>query len=282
MLTLCPTPIGNLDDVTPRQRAALAGADILACEDTRTTGRLLELLGLLREGGRPRLVSYHDHNERGRADELIAAMLAGQRVVLVSDAGTPTLSDPGFRLVRAAHEAGVRVEVLPGAAAAIVALAASGLPTDRFFFEGFLPARAVERRARLAFLQGLSVTAIVYEAPHRVIESLEDIAAVFGPRHVCCVARELTKLHEEVRRGEVAALLERERAREPRGEYVLVLGPYEAVVERLEGEALHARIRDLLAQGMRTKQVREALLSEVELSSSALYTLIEQIKNTAG
>jgi 16S rRNA (cytidine1402-2'-O)-methyltransferase len=278
MLTLCPTPIGNLEDVSPRQRAALAGADILACEDTRTTGRLLDLLSIPRIAGKPRLVSLHDHNERERLDELIASCQAGQHVVLVSDAGTPTLSDPGFLLVRAAHEAGVRVEVLPGAAAAIVALAAAGLPTDRFFFEGFLPPRSAERRERLGFLRDLQVTAITYEAPHRIIEALEDVVAVFGGAHICCTARELTKLHEEVRRGEAQALLAHERGREPRGEYVLVIGPAVQAVERLEGAALEARIRELLGQGMRTKQVREALLSEVALGSSELYALIEGLK----
>jgi 16S rRNA (cytidine1402-2'-O)-methyltransferase len=278
MLTLCPTPIGNLDDVTPRQLAALAGADILACEDTRTTGRLLELLGLSRVDGKPRLVSFHDHNERGRVSELVEALVAGQRVVLVSDAGTPTLSDPGYHLVRAAHEAGVRVEVLPGAAAAIVALAASGLPTDRFFFEGFLSAKASERRERLVYLRELEVTAIVYEAPHRIVEALEAVGEVFGAGHVCCVARELTKLHEEVRRGAVSGLLEHERSRDPRGEYVLVIGPASSQPERLEGAALEARIAALLGEGMRTKQVREALLSEVELGSSELYALIERVR----
>lgn len=281
MLTICPTPIGNLDDLTPRQRHALQHADLIACEDTRTTGKLLELIGVTRHEGRPALMSYHEHNARERAPELIALMQAGQHVVLVSDAGTPTISDPGYRLVRdcAAHD--LEVTALPGPVAAMVALSASGLPSDRFLFEGFLPARDAARLARLQALKPLGVTGLLYESPHRLLKTLEAIVAIFGPTHSVCVARELTKLHEEYVRGTTQQVLDVLAARERlRGEFVVVIAPLEgeALEERLEGEALDARIVELLGRGKKTKEIRDMLAGEVELASSALYERIEAIK----
>lgn len=277
MLTICPTPIGNLQDITPRQRQALSEADIIACEDTRTTGKLLERLGI--ERGHIRLVSYHDHNAAERVDELLDALAKGQRITLVSDAGTPTISDPGFRLVQAAADAQTPMTALPGPVAALTALSASGLPSDRFFFEGFLPSKQQARKARLDELRHLGVTVLCYESPHRIVRTLEDVAASFGPEHVVCAARELTKMHEEYLRGsaqDVAqTLAKRERVR---GEFVLILSALQTAPELLDADALDARIHDLLQQGMRTKAIRDILSTETDLASSTLYERIEQLK----
>ncbi len=280
MLIICPTPIGNLDDVTPRQLDALRRADVIACEDTRATGKLLELLGIARQEGKPALLSYHDHNARDRVGQLIEAMQQGQRVVLVSDAGTPTISDPGFRLVREATLAGLTVSALPGPVAAIVALSAAGLPTDRFIFEGFLSARQSARVQRLEALHALGLTAVLYESPHRLIATLEDVVTVFGAEHAVCIGRELTKLHEEYVRGAASEVLATLQARDRvRGELVLILAPAELRERQwLSGEALDTRIRELLAQQLRTRDVRDALISQVELSSSELYEHIERVR----
>ena len=279
MLTICPTPIGNLQDISARQLKALHEADLIACEDTRVAGKLLELLGISRVDGRPQLMSYHEHNARDRVDELIALMLEGKHVVLISDAGTPTISDPGFRLVREAAEQGVHVSALPGPVAAIVALSASGLPTDRFFFEGFLPAKQAARIARLGVLQQLDVTVLLYESPHRVAATLEDVCAVYGAEHAVCVARELTKQYEEYVRGQAARVLAKLNEKDRlRGEFVIILGPAQAQRQWLAGEALNQRIRDLLSDGMRTKAIRDMLASQVEMASSELYEYIERLK----
>ena len=283
MLTICPTPIGNMQDITARQIAALESAAVIACEDTRVAGKLLELLGISRQGGQPQLLSYHEHNARERVDELVARMLAGEHVVLVSDAGTPTISDPGFRLVREASARGVLVVALPGPVAAIVALSASGLPTDRFFFEGFLPARSAARLARLGVLQQLGVTVLLYESPHRVLDTLADVAQIYGQDHPVCVARELTKQFEEYVRGGAATVRqELERKDRLRGEFVMILGPPEAKRRWLEGQALDERILGLLEDGMRTKAIRDMLLSQVEMASSELYEHIERLKSRLG
>ena len=280
MLTICPTPIGNLEDVTPRQLAALSQADVIACEDTRVTGKLLEALGVAREQGRPRLLSYHEHNAAARLEPLLEALERGERVTLVSDAGTPTISDPGYRLVSACHEREIAVTALPGAVAAMVALSASGLPTDRFYFEGFLPAKAHARRERLGVLRRLGVTTIAYESPHRLLKSLTDLKDIFGPQHPICVARELTKRYEEYRSERVEEALEHFLALDKvRGEFVLVIAAAELIEEeRLQGEALHEEIDALLKRGLRTKQIREALGERSALSRSELYALIAQRK----
>ena len=278
-LTICPTPIGHLEDLTPRQRRALEQADVIACEDTRTTGKLLELLGIVRHEGRPALTSYHDHNAATRAPELVARMHQGQRVTLVCDAGTPTVSDPGYRLVQAAREAGLPVEALPGPVAAIVALSGSGLPSDRFFFEGFLPTKAAARAGRLAVLLGLEVTVVCYESPHRLLKALEAVKAVAGPDHLVVVARELTKVHEEYVRGPVATVLEELAARpKVRGECVLLLAPGSASVQTLDHEALIKEITQRLDHGQRTRAIRDDLLGVSGLGGSDLYRLIESLK----
>lgn len=205
MLVLAGTPIGDRDDATPALREALLGAEVIAAEDTRQFRLLLARLGLTVTG---RVVSYFEGNETARTPELIGELEAGRTVVLVTDAGMPSVSDPGFVLVRAAIAKGIRVTSVPGPSAVLTALALSGLPVDRFCFEGFLPRKGGPRRARLAELLAEPRTMVFFEAPHRVAEFLTDAVAVLGPQREGCVCRELTKQHEEVVRGPLATLLE--------------------------------------------------------------------------
>ena len=217
-LYIVATPIGNLEDITQRALRVLREVDLVACEDTRHTRKLLNHYGIS-----TKTISYHEHNERERTAELQARLEDGANVAVVSDAGTPAVSDPGFRLVRLAAESGVRVVPIPGPTALISALVASGLPTDEFFFGGFLPARSNARRARLAELRSLNATIIFYEAPHRIAATLKDAREILGEREAV-VARELTKLHEEIARGRLSELAERYSSSETaRGEIVLVI-----------------------------------------------------------
>lgn len=204
VLYVVATPIGNLGDITARAREILAAAHVVAAEDTRHSGLLLRELGLERP-----LISLHEHNENARAVELVSRLKAGESVALVSDAGTPLVSDPGYRLLRAALEAGIAVVPVPGPCAAIVALSASGLPVERFCFEGFLPARAIARRRRLAELAAEPRTLVLYEAPHRIATCLADLALALGETRQACVARELTKHFESFYRGTLGELAKR-------------------------------------------------------------------------
>ena len=206
-LDVIATPIGNLEDLSARARATLAQADLVAAEDTRHTAQLLAAIGVSRT-----LVSLHEHNERSRVAQLLAALQQGRHIALVSDAGTPLLSDPGFALVRAAAAAGVEVRAIPGPCALIAALSVAALPTDRFVFEGFLPAHARERRAAIARLAREARTLVFFEAPHRILATLEDLAALFGSQRQAAIARELTKVHESVYRGSLAELIDAARA----------------------------------------------------------------------
>lgn len=219
MLYLVPTPIGNLEDITLRALRVLREVDLVACEDTRTTGVLLAHYQI----DTPR-TSYHDHNEHKKAPQLVARMQAGATVALVTDAGSPGISDPGFYLVRACHEAGVRVEALPGATAFVPALAASGLPCERFVFEGFLPVKK-GRQTRLKALADEARTMVFYESPHRLVKALAQFVDVFGADRPAAVGRELTKKFEEVRRGTLADLHAHYSAQaKVRGELVVVVG----------------------------------------------------------
>jgi len=219
-LSIVGTPIGNLEDLSPRAARALATADIIACEDTRVTRTLLQRVA---EGkARARLVSMHAQNEQKRVPELVRAIAGGARIALVTDAGMPGLSDPGYRLIAACREAGLRVEVVPGPSAVPAALVASGLPTARFVFDGFLPRTGAARRRRLEALASEPRTVVVFESPHRLAESLADMAKIFGPRRAA-IARELTKIHEEVVRGTLDELAERFAADGARGEITVVI-----------------------------------------------------------
>jgi len=219
-LYLVATPIGNLSDVTLRALETLAAVEAIACEDTRVTRRLLERYTITTP-----LLIYHDHNAEIARPKILARLAAGAAIALVSDAGTPLISDPGFKLVQAAQAAGHAVTAVPGASAVLAALTASGLPTDRFFFEGFLPSREVARRTRIDELANLPATLVFFETGPRIAAMLDDVATQLGGRPAA-VCRELTKLHEEIRRGEVAALaLAYRDGAETRGEFVVVIGP---------------------------------------------------------
>lgn len=225
-LILVPTPIGNLEDMTPRAMRTLREAELILCEDTRTTGQLLTLLELR---GAP-LASYHMHNEHKMLPSLIERIRSLGVVALVSDAGTPGVSDPGFLLIRAAIEAGIDVECLPGATALIPALVASGLPMDRFVFEGFLPMKK-GRHTRLTALQSEERTIILYESPHKLLKTLTQLREYLGERQVA-VCRELSKLYEEVRRGTLSEVIDHFTHTAPRGEFVLVIAGAELRKER--------------------------------------------------
>lgn len=219
-LDVVATPIGNLADLSDRARETLSSADLIAAEDTRHTGTLLTALGISRP-----MISLHDYNESARADDLLSRMERGARIALVSDAGTPLLSDPGYELVRRTLERGIDVGVIPGASAITAALAVAGLPTDRFCFEGFLPAQGGERRSRLADLAAEQRTLVLFEAPHRIAACLADLAAAFGAERRAVVAREITKLHETIYRGTLQDLAARATAEEnfARGEITVVV-----------------------------------------------------------
>ena len=244
-LHVVATPIGNLRDISLRALETLAAADLIACEDTRVTRKLLDHYGIATA-----LTPYHEHNAAAARPKLLARLAAGEAVALVSDAGTPLVSDPGFKLLRAAREAGHAVTAVPGASAALAALVSAGLPTDRFFFEGFLPAKDGQRRTRIAELARVPATLILYETGPRLAHTLAALADGLGAREAA-VCRELTKLHEEIRRGELAALAraydEGAKVRaETRGEIVIVVEPPAADAERAEPGEVDALLRRAL------------------------------------
>src|SRR6201997_3019481 len=241
-LYLVATPIGNLGDITLRALQTLAGADLIACEDTRVTRKRLD-----RFVSAPPLLPYHDHNAAKARPQLLRRLAEGAAVALVSDAGTPLISDPGFKLVRAAQDAGHLVTALPGPSAVLTALTVSGLPTDQFFFAGFLPPKQAARRARIAELAPLPATLVLFESGPRIAATLADLAAGLGAKREAALCRELTKLHEEVKRGELASLAEVCSGEELRGEIVVVIAPPQAPAQigAAESEGL---LRDALAR----------------------------------
>jgi len=260
VLVLAATPIGRVGDAPPRLAEELAGADVVAAEDTRRLKRLTDDLGITLGG---RVVSYFDGNESARTPVLVEALTAGQRVVLVTDAGMPSVSDPGYRLVLAALEAGVEVTAVPGPSAVLTALAVSGLPVDRFCFEGFLPRKAGERGRRLAGLAAEERTMVFFEAPHRTGATLAAMAEAFGPGRAAAVCRELTKTHEEVRRGPLADLVAWARDG-VRGEVTLVVAGADQVAALAADPAtLRAAVADREAGGMSRK---EAIAEVAKLS----------------
>jgi 16S rRNA (cytidine1402-2'-O)-methyltransferase len=258
-LIVCPTPIGNLEDITLRVLAALREADVLACEDTRRTRVLLD-----RYGVKATLVSYHEHNESERSRELVARMRAGAVVALVSDAGMPLVSDPGFVLVRACVAAGLAVEVLPGPSAALAALVASALPADRWRFAGFLP----RKRSELEQAFATPETLVAFESPRRVAASLAVLAALDPDRPVA-VCRELTKIHEEVVRGTASELAARYASASPRGEVALVVGPARAAPRDI-APAVDA-LRRLVAAGAKPRAAAGVVAELTGVPANALY-----------
>jgi 16S rRNA (cytidine1402-2'-O)-methyltransferase len=256
-LVIVATPIGNLDELSPRARAALVGADVVACEDTRRTGRLFDLCGL---APRPPLVSLHEHNEAERADDLVERCRNGSTVVLVSDAGMPTISDPGARLVEAMHHAGVAVSVVSGPSAVVSALAVSGFAADRFVFEGFLPRKGVARQLVVESIATETRTVVLYEAPHRIESTMRDLVEACGGDRRCVVVRELSKLHEQIWRGPLGEHGGDPALGSPRGEYVIVLEGAPAR-EPAGDEELRDALLALLGDGL-TKRDASALVAK--------------------
>lgn len=265
LLSVVATPIGNLDDLSPRAARAIAGADLIACEDTRVTRKLLT-----RAPTRARLLPYHARNERARTGELARAVASGKRVVLVTDAGTPGVSDPGRRLVAACLDAGLRVEVVPGPSAALAALSLSGLPAARFVFEGFLPRTGSARRRRLEALVAEERTIVLFEAPHRLAESLEDVIGAFGDRPAA-LARELTKVHEEVLRAPLSEILARVRRAGARGEVTLVIEGAAAAQDVPDEADLAARVRALMAEDVPKKEAIARVAAEARVPKKIVY-----------
>ncbi|HEV2310031.1 MAG TPA: 16S rRNA (cytidine(1402)-2'-O)-methyltransferase [Acidimicrobiia bacterium] len=269
-LVLVGTPIGNLADLTPRAVDALRDADVIAAEDTRRTRALLTHAGVPARG---RLVAVHEHNERARAAELVDEIRQGRTVALVTDAGMPGVSDPGHRLVRACAAAQLPVEVVPGPSAVVAALAVSGLPGDRFVFEGFLPRKGPARRERLAALAHEARTTVCFESPHRVAATVAELVDVCGPDREVVLARELTKLHEEVFRGTLAAAREHVEATPRRGEYVLVLagaGPRDAPTD----DDVAEEARAALAAGMSARDAAAHVAGRLGVSRRRAYDVV--------
>jgi 16S rRNA (cytidine1402-2'-O)-methyltransferase len=274
-LYLVATPIGNLEDITLRALRVLRGVDRIACEDTRQTQKLLNHFGITTPS-----VSYHEHNEQSRTAELLILLRQGGRVAVVSDAGTPTFSDPGLELVRAAVSAGVPVIPIPGANAALSALVASGLDTDRFFYVGFLAAKPGARRTELETLAAAApfLTLVVYEAPHRILETLADVQAVWGANVRVVVARELTKMHEEFLRGTAAEVALDLSARDRvRGEIVLLI----EAVPREQGVQANASVKQLVAhltevEGLDEKDALKRVARERGVSKSDIYRELQR------
>jgi len=272
ILYIVPTPIGNLEDITLRALRVLKEVELIAAEDTRHTQHLLAHFGI-----KTALTSYHDHNERGKARMLVARLKSGASIALVSDAGTPAISDPGYRIVVDAIADGIQIVPLPGASAATTALCASGLPTDRFLFEGFLPAKARERKATLQRLRGETATLVFYEGPHRLVAALDDMLKVFGERQIA-VAREVTKLHEEFLRGKLSEVIATLGDREVKGEIVIMVQGSSGDAPVSEAE-LQATIRQLVRDGTGVKEISELLGERYGLSKKEVYKVALELKN---
>jgi 16S rRNA (cytidine1402-2'-O)-methyltransferase len=271
-VVLLGAPLGNIGDASARLREVLASADVVAAEDTRRLARLARDLGITVSG---RVVSYFEGNDERRTPELVEALEAGSVVAVVTDGGMPSVSDPGFRLVRAALEAGFPVTAAPGPSAVTTALALSGLPSDRFVFEGFLPRTSSNRRSRLREMAAEPRTLVFFEAPHRVTGALADLAATFGAERPAAVCRELTKTYEEVRRGSLAELAAWASESEPRGEITLVVGGAPARPEERPGDdELRAAVAAHEARGRSRRDAIQAVADEYGVKRREVYTLV--------
>jgi 16S rRNA (cytidine1402-2'-O)-methyltransferase len=274
VLVIVTTPIGNLGDLSPRAVEALASADVIACEDTRRTRKLLSHAGV--KAGL--LMAVHDHNEASQVPAILGHLAQGRRVALVTDAGTPGISDPGQRVVAAAGDAGYEVVVVPGPSAAIAALVASGLPTERFVFEGFLPRKGRERADRLTLIAGERRTTVIYEAPNRVRQTVVDLLEACGPTRRVAVARELTKLHEEVWRGSLAAAVRHLAATDPRGEHVVVLqGAPEPVVA--SDATIESALQARYDAGDDKRTALPAVATELNVSKRRVYEIALRLRD---
>jgi 16S rRNA (cytidine1402-2'-O)-methyltransferase len=275
-LYLVATPIGNLGDITLRALETLAGVDIIACEDTRITRRLTERYGITGQ-----LKPYHKHNAALARPKILERLAQGASIALVSDAGTPLISDPGFKLVREVCAAGHRVIALPGPSSVLAALSVAALPTDRFFFEGFLPPKETARRARLTELSRIDATLVMFESGNRVQDTLGDLAEIMGARDAA-ICREMTKMHEDIRRATLSELERSAASLETRGEFVLVVGPPVAGAQTMSEDALD----DLLRDRLKRDSVKDAVAHAVEVSGRSRREIyaraLELAKETAG
>ncbi len=271
VLYLVGTPIGNLADISERARKVLSEVNFIAAEDTRNSAKLLLCLGIKGE-----LISYHEHNKRASGERIIARLLAGESCALVTDAGMPAISDPGEDVVALAAEAGIKVSVVPGPCAAVSALATSGLPTSRFVFEGFLPTKSKERRDRIEMLSREERTAILYEAPHKLIATLGDLSRALGAGRRISLCRELTKLNEEVLRSTLGEAVEYYKEREPRGEYVLILegAHIEGVPEDFSAITPEEHVQRYTDEGLSRKDAIKAAARDRGMSKSEFYKLV--------
>jgi len=276
VLVLAGTPIGELRDAPPRLAAELEGADVVAAEDTRRLRRLVTGLGIRLRG---EVVSYHEHNEATRTADLVQRLRGGARVVLVTDAGMPSVSDPGFRLVSEAAAAGVRVTAVPGPSAVLTALAVSGLPVDRFCFEGFPPRKAGERGRMLSALATEARTMVFFEAPHRLGATLSAMALAFGDTRAAAVCRELTKTYEEVRRGPLRELVAWAEAGEVLGEITVVVAGADPATSAVSADRALAMVRERVAGGARTKDACREIATLTGSSARALYDAAVRDRN---
>jgi 16S rRNA (cytidine1402-2'-O)-methyltransferase len=267
-LYLVGTPIGNLGDMTMRGLEILKGVDTIAAEDTRHTGKLLHHFQI-----KTPQISYHQHNEQQRIPELISQLQSGKSIALVTDAGMPGISDPGYLLVSACVAAGIRVIPIPGVTAVITAVSASGLPSDRFVFEGFLPAKGQERRDRLESVAGDSRTLVFYESPHRLRQTLADFAETFGIDRQIVLGRELTKLHEEFWRGDIGAAIEHYTQVEPQGEYAIVIAGAHVSHPTLSDEAIDRALIELMLAGTSRSQASRIVGEQISQSRRYVYQL---------
>jgi len=271
-LYVVATPIGNLEDITYRAVRVLKEADLIACEDTRHTAKLLHHYGI----DKP-TISYHEHNEAARAEELVAKLVEGLNIAQVSDAGMPGISDPGYRVISLAIERGVKVVPIPGASALVAALAASGLPTDSFQFLGFLPAKSGQRRTLLETLRDAEYTTVVYEAPHRIAETMKDIVELLGAERPVALARELTKVHEEFIRGNAGEILQRVQEHELKGEMTVVIG--KSVGQQGEAKELAQRLEEIMReQKIDENAALKMVAKEQGISKSEAYRELQRVK----
>lgn len=274
MLFIVGTPIGNLGDMSHRALEVLRSVDKIACEDTRRTGLLLASFGI-----QAKMLSYHEHNRASREGKLLAVLAEGKDVALVSDAGMPCISDPGKELVQACAEKGIPVTVIPGPVAAIAALVLSGIETDKYFFEGFLPSDGKDRKVRLDAVSGMPYTVILYESPHRLIRTLEDLSgAGLGTRQIA-VCREMTKKYEETVRMTVDESLQYFLQRPPKGEFVIVLEGQHEIAKNVSADEKKKRIRELQCGGCATKEIASILSVEFGEAKNTLYAdILEMLK----
>ena len=273
-LYVVATPIGNLEDISYRAVRVLKEADLIACEDTRHTAKLLNHYGI----DKP-TVSYHEHNEAARAEELVDKLEQGLNIAQVSDAGMPGISDPGYRVIKLAIERGIQVVPIPGASALVSALAASGLPTDSFQFLGFLPARSGERRTLLESVRDARQTTVVYEAPHRIAETMKDIVELLGAERPVVLARELTKVHEEFIRGSAADVLQRVQKHELKGEMTLLIGKSERVAAPTARKDIASRVQEIMREGSVDENTAlKVVAKELGVSKSEAYRELQRLK----